>query len=663
MALSSQPSAAASSGPETLPAPERKPGGDLGLTRRALLTAVVLTVIAGRWVRQSEIEFLTTQITESVPAIPGLAALVLLLPLNAILRRIRGVRPFTRAELLVIFLFVTISSTVMGIGILQFLFALITTPFYYSENGVPSLRSHFPSWMMPHNLETIRHLYEHAPNGRVPWQVWWQPGLVWLGFFLAFWWTMYCLMALFYRLWAEEERLSFPLVFLPMEMTSGDRAATPFFRNKLMWFGFALSAIYNLVNILHAIYPSIPDFGKEVELGVGFTNPPWSGLAPLSFYFRPELIGLGYLVSTNISLAVWVSFLVLKLGAVLATSLGYQPHELYYPEQGIGAYLVMALMLVWMARHHLQRAWRAALSGQQRAGSEGISYRAAFIGLFGGFAFSWGFARAAGMAGWVALAYFGIVLAVALVYGRLRGQTGVPLVWLFPYGMPKDAMLYTFGSGPFAASGPGTLPIWATFVFLSRGYYLAMTGYQIEGMEIARRANIRARRVVFALTLALVLGFVIGWYNHLTPYYANGALHARVDGIWGSWVARDQYAMAAQFPDTPKPPEIARIWATIAGGIIVVILSFLHLQFVGFPLHPLGFAMACAFGSVLWGSFFIVWVLKSLALRYGGMGFYRKTIPFFLGFALGHFAIAGILWGLAGAWFGDAVKGYQVWFG
>jgi hypothetical protein len=59
----------------------------------------------------------------------------------------------------------------------------------------------------------------------------------------------------------------------------------------------------------------------------------------------------------------------------------------------------------------------------------------------------------------------------------------------------------------------------------------------------------------------------------------------------------------------------------------------------------------------------MVWVLKSLALRYGGMRYYRQTMPFFLGFAVGHLAVAGIFWGPVRAWSGEAVKGYQVYFG
>jgi hypothetical protein len=73
--------------------------------------------------------------------------------------------------------------------------------------------------------------------------------------------------------------------------------------------------------------------------------------------------------------------------------------------------------------------------------------------------------------------------------------------------------------------------------------------------------------------------------------------------------------------------------------------------------------MTCSYGSLIWFPFLLVWLLKTLVLRYGGMRLYRETVPAFLGFALGHYAVAGILWGLMGAFSGEAVQGYGVWFG
>lgn len=639
-----------------------RPSVDFGVTPRSLVVGVLLTILAGFWVRQSEIIVLATQITESVPAIPGLAALALMLLVNVALKYIPKARPFTRGELLVIFLFVSVGSTIMGIGIMQFLFALMTAPYYFSSDSIPGLRTLLPKWLTVQDLTAIRRLYESAPDGRVPWNLWWQPGLCWLAFFFALWWTMVCLMTLFFRAWAEEEKLAFPLVFLPMEVTGSEANSVPFFQNRIMWAGFAIAAAYNLVNILHAFYPAMPAFGKSVELSATLKDLPWSELSPLTFQFRPELIGLGYLVSTNISLTVWLSFLVIRLGAVFAASQGFEPHGLFAQEQGIGAYLVLTVVLCWQARRHLRASWHKALSGRQDESVEGLSYRAAFLGVAGGFLFVWWFATKAGMAIWIALAYMIVVLAVALVYGRIRAQTGVPLAWLFPFGMAKSLFLYAFGSQPMVASGPATMPVWALFSFLSRGYYTTIVGYQVEGMEMTRRARMRPRRIIFALCLAVVVGFVVGWVNHLVPYYQLGATH-REDGIWGSYEAVQEYALAATLATTHKLPEVSRGWATMGGGGTVLLLWMLQLRFAGFPFHPLGYAMTCSYGDLLWGPFFVVWALKSLALRYGGMRFYRQSIPFFLGFALGHLAIAGVFWGLVGGFSGEAVKGYQVFFG
>lgn len=646
--------------PAATSAPPKQPG----LTVRAFVVSVILTILAGFWVRQSEIVALATQVSESVPAIPGLAALTLLLVVNFILRRVRKKWTFNRAELLTIFLFVTLSSTVMGVGITQFMFSLITAPFYYKTDGIDKNAPFLPKWLVVSDEAAIKQLYERNPvDGSVPWNLWLQPMGLWILFFLALWCTLYCLMALFYRIWNEEERLSFPQVFIPMEMTGGDGSTTPFFKNRLMWAGFAVAAIYNFVNIAHALVPSIPAFGKNFDLAPLLTVHPWKELAPLKIEFRPELIGLGYLVSTEISLTAWLTFVLMKLVAVAGASYGYPPGQLpYAQEQGIGAYLTLAVLMVVLSRRSIGRILQLAWKGEKRSGAEGLTARQMVCGFLCGAVFVWAFMTLAGMAYWVSFVYLVLVLAVAMVYGRLRAEAGVPLVWLFPFYMQKRSLLYAFGSIPFQSASLTTVPVWALFTFLSRGYFPQITGYQLESMELGRRVGIRPKRLMLAITLAVGLGLLVGWYNHLTPYYERGAVNLR-GGIWGEWISKPEYTAAARYPVTSLKPEEPRIWAMGTGGFTAFSLWWLRLQIPSFPFHPLGYVMACSYGGLIWSSFIIVWVLKSMALRYGGMRFYRQTIPFFLGLAFGHFAIAGILWGLTGAWTGDAVKGYEVFFG
>jgi hypothetical protein len=620
---------------------------DAGLTPRSLLVAVLFTVLAGLWIRQAEIIVLSALVSSSVPVIPGLAALVLLLPLNAVLRR-----PFTRGELIVVFLFVTVSSTMMGVGVERRLIGLLTSPLYPFPGKALDL---LPAWLMPRDAELVRQMYERSPDGAVPWRLWWGPGLVWAGFFLALWTTLYCLMALFYRRWAEEERLAFPLAALPLQMVGGAPGEGGFFRNPVMWAGFALAALYNAVNILHAYVPSVPALTDKWDLSPAFPRAPWSALTPLELRFTPQMIGLGYLVPTEISLTVWLSFLALKLAAVYGVAMGRPPvgdgtHQPFLREQGIGAYLALAVLLVWVAQRRSRASRRASRDRWYGAG------------LVTGFLAVWGFVTAAGMAGWVALAYLGMVVVVALVFGRLRAETGTPSLWLWPWMMQQEALLYSFGSQPFLASGRTTLAAWALLSFLASGTFSTLTAYQLEGMELSRRVGMPLTRLALALVLAVVVGFGIGWVLHLTLYYERGALQLP-NGEWALRRATLEYQKALGYEQTLRLPETARLAASGIGAVIAAALALLRFRFAAFPLHPLGYAMTCCSGSGLWSSFLLVWLLKSLALRWGGMRFYRRSIPFFLGLALGHFAVAGIFWGIAAAWSGDAAGGYQVFFG
>jgi hypothetical protein len=636
---------------------------DGGVTRRSLAIAIFLTLITGLWVRQSEVVVLATQITESVPAIPALASLVLLVAASAALRRSKRVRPLSRGEILFVFFFLAISSTVMGVGVTQFLLGIITTPFYYPRSHLEANRALLPGWLVPHNPEVMRQFYERAPGGHVPWAVWIPPGMIWLGFFLALWTTLYCMMALFYRAWSEEERLAFPLVTLVTEMAGADGKRQSFFRNRAMWAGFGVAALYNLVNIVHAFVPSAPAFGPDWVVTRASAAPPWNAFGDLKFYLRPEIIGLGFLVSKEISLTVWVSFVAIRLMAVWGAMHGAPPGDYPYPqEQGMGAYMVLACSLIWLARKRIGRALRTGQS-RDEMGPEGLKTRTQLAGFLIGATIVWLVMTAAGIGWWVALAYLVLVLAVALVYGRLRAETGVPLIWLFPYSMAKNVLLYSFGSAPFVASGRRTMSVWALFMFMSRGDFPELTGYQLEAMELTRRTGLNARRLVFAGLFAVALGFVVGWYIHLTPYYRFGSANLREGSMWNFWLIIPEYSSALRLRSSPSLPDFGRIGATASGALTVAAMMLLRLRFAGFALHPLGYAMASSFGHIVWGSFLIVWVAKAAVLRYGGMPLYRRAVPFFLGIAFGHLAIAGIVWGLVGAVSGAAVQSYPVFFG
>jgi len=641
-----------------------------GLTWRALLLAVLLTIICGVWVRQAEILVIATQITESVPAIPALAVLFLLLALNPLLRFLRRGAQFSRVEMLTVYTFVGIAISMAGCGVARYWVSTVTALWWWATpaNGMASLQRFIPTWLVPHSSPTILGLY--MGGGSVPWEEWWVPLLAWTGFFAVFWCAMLCLLVLVRKRWMQEERLSFPIVELALEMTeSGTGRATqrPFFLNPIMWIGFSLTFLFNLINIVHALRPAMPGIPWYTSVGPTNASLPWNTVFPLTVAFTPLLIGFGFLVSTEVSFSIWFFFFVYKFEALLAGSLGYNTAGIPYPqEQSMGAFLLLGLGLLWSTRGTFKRALLDLFTRAPSPRDPGSPFplRWALLGFAASSLLVLGFCCLAGMAAWLALLYLGLLGCVALVCARIRAEAGIPLIWAFPFYIPKQMLMYTFGSAALLSNGgPASLTALALLTFLARGYFPALIGYQVDSFKTAEQTRMKPSHMAVVVMLALLVGVAVAFYFHLVPYYQYGSTHLRNGDIWGTWLAYSDFGQVTQVQRTALAPDPSRIVATGGGFVAAALLVWLRSALGAFPLHPLGFAVATAAGDIVWLSFLIVWVCKTLILRYGGIRLYRAAIPAFLGFALGHVFTAGVVWGLLGAFVPDLVSGYAVWFG
>ncbi len=657
------PETTASSLPDELALPVE--GRQRALTLRALLIALVATWLCGYWIRQAEIVALACQITESVPAIPGIAGLLVLLGLNVGLRRTGILRPLTLGELLLIFVFVTVGTTMFGCGIVRFLIASLSAPFYYSSPTAPleELTPYLPFWLVPEDANILKGLYEGSPTGTVPWDVWLVPMLCWAGFFLLFGFTLLCLIVLVSRRWVEGERLIFPLVRLPLQIVHEESAAEPFFRNKFAWYGMGFALLLNAINMVRGVYFGGPSGGLRVDLGPALTEHPWRAMRPFTAHFRPELIGLGYLVSTEMSFSIWFFFLLTKFEAMAMSMAGLRlANAPFAQEQSIGGYLCLGAILLWNARADFWGAYRR----WGRAREEGESYLAAppwaLIGAICGFVAICALCRLAGMSWLLAAAYFGILTIVGLVYARLRAETGVPLVWMFPYGMQHKVIRNFLGTRRMAWFGMPSLTMFTLLGFLSRGYFPTVSGYQLEALRLGQVTRTPRRDTMVTLMAAIGVGALLAFYFHLTPYYARGGVGLR-GGIWGSSTAQSEYAGLLRSLQLPTPPDGPRIIATVSGAGMIALLTTLRAQWFACPFHPLGYAMATAYGDLIWAPFLLVWTCKILLLRYGGSKLYLRALPMFLGFALGHFVVAGAIWGSLGAALGGPFLRWGVWFG
>ncbi len=623
----------------------------------ALLTAGLL-VVSLMWMKQAGLVSHGVQLAESVPVVPAVSALLLLTLLLPIMRRFPAILRMNRAGNLMIYVFLAIAISMSSVGVARLMFPNATAVFYFAspENDFAKLQSYVPSWMAPTDPEVIRTMYEAADDEKVPWGAWLTPLAAWTILMLALFVLMLCVMTMFRKQWSDRERLTFPIVYLVTEIAGKDdeKSTLSFFKEPAMWIGFGLAAAYNIMNILNAWNPAVPAMGRAYDLGALFTERPWSAIRPLSIAWRPENFGLGYLVPTEITFSVWVFYLAERLVNVATTSIGYELSGFpFVQEQSFGAYLALGGFLIWVSREHLGNIMRKVFVGDPNVddSDEPMSYRMAVWGGLISLAVILIWVTSAGMALWTALIYFGLLILFALVYARARAEAGAAMVWLFPFYQHKKMMLNVLGSKPFVGNSGnwGNLTVFSLLMHLSRGYFQSMMAYQIEATKIAEQARIRQRTMSVWLVVALVVGLGGAYVIHLQAYYQHGANileGGTTQGGYRTRLAVQEFEELSGFMRAEKLPDRARTGAAGVGVLLTLAMVLLRSVFLRFPLHPLGYAMVTAYGGPLWGPFFIVWLIKTIVLRIGGMGMYRKLIPFFLGIVVGHFVTAGLVWGL-----------------
>ena len=136
-------------------------------------------------------------------------------------------------------------------------------------------------------------------------------------------------------------------------------------------------------------------------------------------------------------------------------------------------------------------------------------------------------------------------------------------------------------------------------------------------------------------------------------------------GIQGGQMTQEvlrQYIAVSGWIDMPTPPNVQKMAYTIAGAVLALGMILGRRAWVKFPFHPGGYALAfCHEGAFMWFPALLLWGVKAITLRVGGIGTYRRVARGFMAFTLGHFISVGA-WSLAGIYAGEWVRRYTVWF-
>ncbi|NUP99170.1 MAG: hypothetical protein HUU35_04850 [Armatimonadetes bacterium] len=624
--------------------PADTPAPQAAVRARAVATALAIIPVNAWWVASMEaIKYTGHPTTYSLyfNTVIILAALVLL---NHWFGRIWRA-PFSRADLLVIYFMVSLATALVGHDQAQVLIGVICWPLFKAtpENKwLETFGDRLPRYLIPRHPDALEGFFIGHSSLAEHWQAWIVPLSCWFAFTLVLLFTLFCLNTMLRRQWVENERLTFPLVALPLEMTEPNLV---FFRHRAMWVAFCIPVLINVVNNLHQWYPGVPEFKNRSFTWTQFVNTrPWNAVGAVPMYIFPFAIGIGYLLPLDVLGSSWIFFFYWKLQKIAAVALGLAtgtPNAPYVPEQAYGGYLGLTVLAIYAARHHLKRVLLSAVGRDpQYAGSreEAMPYPLAVWGFVAGFAFLTWFSLRLGMDFWPVMALFGGYYGISIAVDRLRAEFGSPTHDLHN-AYPGELLPRIFG--PLAFS-PQTMTGFALFHWFNRAHRSHPMPVQLESLVAGWRLGINLRRLTIALGLAAVVGLASAYLAIVEPHYNRGADSAKVWQLLKHF-GNEAWGRLASHLTNPKRPEPGSLIAILVGFLSCLGLFLIRIRAVGFPLHPVGLAVSSSWSmDQVWLSLLIAWCCKQAVVKYGGLKVYRAAIPFFLGLVLGDFVSGGL---------------------
>ena len=420
-----------------------------GVTFRAVILGLLLIPINTYFIMANHLKFWSTLPTTMSLIYNVVITLMVLIPFNLLLNRFLPRFALKHGELLTVFVILSLSSAIAGHDMMQTVIPTITDAYWFAtpENEWRQLFwRHLPPWLTFNDQISMEGFYdgENTIYRMENLTGWLRPILWWTIFLTVLIWVMICLNVFLRRQWIERERLTYPIVQLPLEMTRLDGRL---FRSRMMWLGFAIAGGINVINGFHVLFPEIPEIPvRHAELGQYFTQKPWRSIGWTPIYIRSFAVGLAFLMPLEMSFSIWFFYWFWKAQRVLGSALGLDvmPGFPYDWQQVMGGYLVLACLALWGGRRYFFAVFKHVFRGYHAPGDkiddsrEPIRYRWAGIGLICGLFFLFLFSRQGGMDLWVICLYFLIYYLLAMSLTRIRAEVGPPTIRT--YATPHDIL-------------------------------------------------------------------------------------------------------------------------------------------------------------------------------------------------------------------------------
>lgn len=548
-----------------------------------------------------------------------------------LVRLLRRWLRFDQRELLMGYIVLTCTLPIVGFGGLRFILPGMGFFPYFSQTQ-PQWNSYLPYLAhLPvlHDAEAIRALYRGQSG--VPWQTWTVPILFWSLYLILLTGVWIGLAAILHRIWIRQERLTFPITVLPLQITDPQ---DDLLHRPLFWLGFSIPAVLQSLLALHDWYPAIPAIQLKVtyiKIPL-FQSPPWNTFPDFPLGIYPMAVGLAYFVPSSISFSCWFFWLVTRLLYVVGSAFGLEVGDTaaarfpYKEEQAAGAWIAFALIVGWSARWHWQSLKRHLTPDELRT--------IRWLGLLalGCVLLCAGMMMLTGVPPLFALLIIGVYVAYVLSGARIRAEAGgqwtfAPATWT-PHRVAN------------AVLGTQNLPEGA---IVTGGYFdlvhvdirAQSLPYLMEGLKIADSIGLRWRTVLVWVAIGTVTALAVGWWSSLSNFYALGAATAK-SNAYAMW--KVQYGMQQMhaLASTRVAWDRSGVLAVCIGGGFTLLLASLRMRLNAFPLHPVGYVMANTITmNAFFLTFLIAWAAKVLVQRFGGSKGYRRSLAFFVGVTLG----------------------------
>ena len=641
-------------------------------TVRSVVIGAVLTALVGFAVPWGDLKLRGTWISCChLPIAVVVPFLILWGVVNPLLRamasrRVPGVRPLARAEIVVIYCMMLCGAGIPSFGLSEYLFPTLAGVRYYAsvENRWESIFIKFiPKWLAPTDASAISSYFEGLhPGAHIPWGAWAAPLAAWTVLAAALFLGFVCASVFIRRQWVEDERLIFPLVQLPVQMLGAgpekgtepfsvrgvkapptEKGSVPF--SGPMWIGCAIPLVIHSINGFHFFFPAVPHIPLAHSIDQYFHARPWNQMGMVVLILHFSIVGFSFLLSSELSFSLWFFFLFFGLQNVLLSAFGVElppiPDYATRPApalQMLGAFLVFAAYMGFLLKRRWQQMWRRVVRGEDADDrQEPLAYRTTLVLSALALLVIIVWCGAAGIGPVLAVVSFVLFSMVALVLTRCVSEGG--LLFIQAPFRPLDIIGVVTGTGFLSA------PAMTSMGFIQRVFMLDLRTFLLPSLldsyKLAGWAKVDLRRLMLPIAIAIAVAVISSYVALLViPYrYAGVSL----EPWFFLWSPQQPWkALVARLAQPARPNPLGWVFIGL-GALVTVFLFAMRTRFVWWPFHPMGWAMGPSWPMIqLWFSVLVGWMAKSVLLHYGSAKTYDRAKPFFMGLVVGEFVAAAI---------------------